>query len=103
MKEDMLGYCMVCHSDKLSTSAWSIEEIAAEIHVTGRSICDFKLCIPCRTKVDKCLEIIRTELVKDEWGPQFSNQTKRALRIGLKARMKVRDLRSAERKKYYFK
>ena len=98
MKET-LGYCIVCHSDEIS-----IEEIAAEIHVAGISICDFKLCIPCRTKVEKCLKIIRTQLVRDTNDAlSLTHSDKRALRIGLKARMEVRDLKSAERRKLYFK
>lgn len=97
--KNTLGYCLVCHSDEIS-----IEEIAAEIQVTKISIYEFKLCISCRTKIEKCLEIIRTKLVKDENEIlSLSYNDKRALRIGLKARMKVRDLKSAERRKYYFK
>jgi len=97
--KNMLGYCIVCHSDEIS-----IEEIAAEIQVTKISICDFKLCIPCRTKVEKCLKIIRTEILKDENdAPSLSHSDKRSLRIGLKARMEVRDLKSAERRRVYFK
>ena len=96
--KDIIGYCIVCDSDKIS-----IEEIAAEIQVTGISICEFKLCVPCMTKVDMCLKIIRTELLKDEWGPRISEGTKRSLRRGLTQRMKVRELKSAERRKLYFK
>ena len=97
--KNTLGYCLVCHSDEIS-----IEEIAAEIQVMKISICEFKLCIPCRTKVEKCLEIIRTQLLKDENEIfSLSRSDKRALRIGLKARMRVRDLKSAERRRIYFK
>jgi len=97
--KNTLGYCIVCHSDEIS-----IEEIAAEIHVTKISITEFKLCIPCRTKVEKCLEIIRTQILKDENDAlSLSHSDKRTLRIGLAQRTNVRAQKSLERRKYYFK
>jgi hypothetical protein len=90
---------MICNKDGISS-----EEIAAEIQVTGIAIAEFKLCIVCKAKVESHLKIIRTVILKDEpEAPSLSLVQKKSLRIGLAHRMKVRNMKSAERRKLYFK
>jgi len=93
-------YCLTCNAN----ATVSTEEIAAEIQVVKIAIEKFKLCIACKAKVEAHLRFIRTQLLKDENdAPSLAHSDKRMLRIGLAQRTKVRDLKSAERRKLYFK